>query len=44
MEKPETSVLTEKQQRIALSGKKNKKKDRHTVFASPYDPYWFVFC
>ncbi|PNF28110.1 hypothetical protein B7P43_G12267 [Cryptotermes secundus] len=44
MEQPETSVLTEKQERFALSGKKNKKRDRHghTVIASPYDPYWPV--
>ena len=40
------SVLMEKQQRTAFLGKKNKKRDRrgHTVFASPYDPYWLVYC
>ena len=46
MEQPTASVLTEKQQRITLAGKKNKKRDRRglTVFASPYDPYWLVYC
>jgi hypothetical protein len=45
MEQSTTLILTRKQQRIALSGKKNKKRDRrgHTVFASPYDPYWLVY-
>jgi hypothetical protein len=42
MELTETPVLTKKQQRIALSGKKKKKRD-HTVFASPYSPYWLVY-
>jgi hypothetical protein len=44
MEKLETSVPNEKQQRFALSGKKNKKREGHTLIVSPYDPYWFVYC
>lgn len=45
MEQPETPVLTVKQQRTALSGKKNKNRDRcgHTVFTSPYSSYWLVY-
>jgi hypothetical protein len=46
MEQLIATVLTEKQQRVTLSGKKKKKKERrgHTVFASPYDAYWLVYC
>ncbi|KDR13820.1 hypothetical protein L798_12425 [Zootermopsis nevadensis] len=44
MKQPETTVLTIKQQRIALSGKKSKNRDQsgHSVFTSPYSPYWPV--